>query len=91
MYIQSQEVLIPFHDERIIERAESVTKEYDNFHNVANEYFNKGKGDMYEVTLYKAMMTVNILEGLRFYVHLLAFQMVNLNLWKVLKDYFNCT
>ena len=39
-------------------------------HNVANEYFNKGKGDMYEVkkALYKAMMTVNILEGLRFYV-----------------------
>ena len=57
-------------DERIIERAESVTKEYDNFYNVANEYFNKGKGDMYEVkkALYKAMMTVNILEGLRFYV-----------------------
>src|SRR6056300_1152943 len=57
-------------DEKIIERAESVTKEYDNFYNVANEYFNKGKGDLYDVkkALYMAMMTVNILEGLRFYV-----------------------
>ena len=57
-------------DEKIIERAESVTKEYDKFYNVANEYFNQGKGNLYEVKkqLYKAMMTVNILEGLRFYV-----------------------
>ena len=57
-------------DKQIIARAESVCKEYDAFANIANEYFNKGKGDMYEVkkALYKAMMTVNILEGLRFYV-----------------------
>jgi ribonucleoside-diphosphate reductase beta chain len=57
-------------DKQIIARAESVCKEYDAFANIANEYFNKGKGDIYEVkkALYKAMMTVNILEGLRFYV-----------------------
>jgi len=57
-------------DKEIIARAESVTEEYDKFYNAANEYFNKGKGDMYEVKkqLYRAMMTVNILEGLRFYV-----------------------
>jgi ribonucleoside-diphosphate reductase beta chain len=57
-------------DKQIIARAESVCKEYDAFANIANDYFNKGKGDMYEVkkALYKAMMTVNILEGLRFYV-----------------------
>jgi ribonucleotide reductase beta subunit family protein with ferritin-like domain len=57
-------------DKQIIARAESVCKEYDAFADIANEYFNKGKGDMYEVkkALYKAMMTVNILEGLRFYV-----------------------
>ena len=57
-------------DKEIIARAESVTKEYDHFYNIANDYFNKGKGNMYEVkkSLYKAMMTVNILEGLRFYV-----------------------
>src|SRR6056300_211787 len=57
-------------DEKIIERAESVTKEYDAFNEIADAYFHKGKGNIYDVkkALYKAMMTVNILEGLRFYV-----------------------
>ena len=57
-------------DEKIIERAISVTKYYDEFNDIANNYFNKGKGTLYDVkkALYKAMMTVNILEGLRFYV-----------------------
>ena len=57
-------------DEKIIERAESVTKEYDKFNEIADNYFHKGKGNIYDVkkALYKAMMTVNILEGLRFYV-----------------------
>ena len=57
-------------DERIIERAVSVTKHYDQFTDIATQYFQHGKGDMYDVkkALYKAMMTVNILEGLRFYV-----------------------
>jgi ribonucleoside-diphosphate reductase beta chain len=57
-------------DEKIIERAISVTKYYDEFNDIANNYFNKGKGTLYDVkkALYKAMMTVNSLEGLRFYV-----------------------
>src|SRR6056300_1395335 len=57
-------------DERIIERAVSVTKHYDQFTDIDTQYFQHGKGDMYDVkkALYKAMMTVNILEGLRFYV-----------------------
>ena len=57
-------------DDKIIERAISVTKHYDEFNEIANQYFQHGKGNLYEVkkSLYKAMMTVNILEGLRFYV-----------------------
>ena len=57
-------------DEKIIERAISVTKNYDEFNEIANQYFHHGKGTIYDVkkSLYKAMMTVNILEGLRFYV-----------------------
>jgi ribonucleoside-diphosphate reductase beta chain len=57
-------------DEQIIARAESVSAEYDKFHKVVTDYMYKGKGSMYEVKkqLYKAMMVVNILEGLRFYV-----------------------
>jgi len=57
-------------DEKIIERAISVTKYYDEFNDIANNYFNKDQGNLYDVkkALYKAIMTVNILEGLRFYV-----------------------
>jgi ribonucleotide reductase beta subunit family protein with ferritin-like domain len=57
-------------DEQIIARAESVSREYDKFHDMVTQHMYKGKGTMYEVKkqLYKAMMTVNILEGLRFYV-----------------------
>ena len=57
-------------DEKIIERAISVTKYYDEFNDIENNYFNKDQGNLYDVkkALYKAMMTVNILEGLRFYV-----------------------
>jgi len=57
-------------DKNIIERAISVTKHYDEFNQVANDFMHNGKGTMYDVkkALYKAMMTVNILEGLRFYV-----------------------
>jgi len=57
-------------DDKIIERAISVTKHYDDFNEVAVNHFYKGKGSIYDVkkALYKAMMTVNILEGLRFYV-----------------------
>ena len=57
-------------DEEIIKRAISVTENYDMFSKLAEDYFVKGKGDLKEVkrALYLAMINVNILEGLRFYV-----------------------
>tara|TARA_R100001079_G_scaffold101003_1_gene65806 strand:- start:628 stop:1722 length:1095 start_codon:yes stop_codon:yes gene_type:complete len=57
-------------DEEILKRARSVTKNYDAFTDAANDYFIKGKGDLYDVKkkLYLSMINVNILEGLRFYV-----------------------
>jgi len=57
-------------DEKIIERAVSVTKNYDSFTEASDLYFHKGKGSLADVKkkLFLAMMNVNILEGLRFYV-----------------------
>lgn len=69
-------------DENILERAKSVTQSYDDFINGAQHYgssnlwkFNNegvelGKTELYEVKrkLYRAVMNVNILEGIRFYV-----------------------
>ena len=69
-------------DEKILARAESVTKAYDEFINYAQDYgqSNSWKPDMYshpnsEWTrkdlkrhLYRAVANVNILEGIRFYV-----------------------
>ena len=57
-------------DEQIIKRAVSVTENYDRFSKMAEDYFVKGVGDIKEVKrqLYLAMVNVNILEGLRFYV-----------------------
>ena len=57
-------------DEEIIKRAISVTKNYDSFSEIAQNYFVKGVGNIKEVKrqLYLAMVNVNILEGLRFYV-----------------------
>ena len=57
-------------DEKIIARAQSVTKHYDAFTEAADAYTHRGEGSMRDVKkkLYLAMMTVNILEGLRFYV-----------------------
>ena len=69
-------------DEKIIARAESVTKAYDEFINIANEYgqSNSWKSDMYDHPnsewtrkdlkrhLYRAVANVYILEGIRFYV-----------------------
>ena len=69
-------------DERIIERAKSVTESYDDFINDAQQY---GQGNFWredwkgspstEYTikelkrkLYRAVANVNILEGIRFYV-----------------------
>tara|TARA_R100001443_G_C3348704_1_gene176309 strand:+ start:591 stop:1736 length:1146 start_codon:yes stop_codon:yes gene_type:complete len=69
-------------DERIIARAQSVTKSYDEFINYAQEYgqstaWTDGMRDhpnsewtMKDLkrSLYRAVMNVNILEGIRFYV-----------------------
>ena len=69
-------------DERILERAASVTKSYDDFINYAQEYgqSNAWKSDMrnhpnsewtvkdLKKHLYRAVANVNILEGIRFYV-----------------------
>ena len=57
-------------DEKILERAVSVTKHYDSFNQAADAWFHRGEGNMKDVKkkLYLAMQTVNILEGLRFYV-----------------------
>ena len=69
-------------DPRILERASSVTKAYDDFINYAQEYgqSNSWKPDMYshpnsewtrkdlKKHLYRAVANVNILEGIRFYV-----------------------
>ena len=68
-------------DERILDRASSVTESYDDFINHAHEYDN---GTMWELAkdghyagqfdrrelkrkLYRAVANVNILEGIRFY------------------------
>ncbi len=57
-------------DKEILKRATSVTKNYDSFGKAAEDYFVKGKGDLLDVKrkLYLAMINVNLLEGLRFYV-----------------------
>ena len=57
-------------DKEIVKRAISVTENYDNFGKAAQNYFVKGEGDIKELKkqLYLAMVNVNILEGLRFYV-----------------------
>ena len=57
-------------DEKILARAESVTKYYDEFNAAADAFIHRKEGSMRDVKkkLYLAMQTVNILEGLRFYV-----------------------
>ena len=69
-------------DDRILERAASVTESYDKFINYANEYGQSSawKDDMrshpnsewtrrdLKKHLYRAVANVNILEGIRFYV-----------------------
>ena len=51
-------------DKEILKRAVSVTKNYDSFGEAAENYFAKGKGDLYDVKkkLYLAMVNVNLLE-----------------------------
>ena len=57
-------------DKEILKRAQSVTKNYDSFTFAADDWFHRKQGNMYDVKkkLFLAMMNVNILEGLRFYV-----------------------
>ena len=69
-------------DERILNRAKSVTEAYNDFISAAQEYGNSNtwkfaqegvdsaKSNLYELKrkLYRAVMNVNILEGIRFYV-----------------------
>tara|TARA_B100000085_G_scaffold234197_1_gene221972 strand:+ start:9565 stop:10668 length:1104 start_codon:yes stop_codon:yes gene_type:complete len=57
-------------DDEIIKRAISVTKNYDAYTEAVENFHYKGKGSMTDVKkkLFLAMMNVNILEGLRFYV-----------------------
>ena len=69
-------------DERILDRAKSVTEAYDDFINAAQVFGSgpmwehalegvpAGQNDLYELKrkLYRAVANVNILEGIRFYV-----------------------
>jgi len=58
-------------DEKILKRAESVTKTYDDLIEMGMRYqLDPSKVDMYELKkrLWLALNSVNILEGLRFYV-----------------------
>ena len=58
-------------DEKIEKRANSVTKSYDELIEIGYKYqLDKTKVDEYELKkkLWKALITVNVLEGLRFYV-----------------------
>jgi len=58
-------------DDKIQKRSESVTKTYDDLINMGYKWSLKPDSvDMYELKkkMYLAMVTVNILEGLRFYV-----------------------
>ena len=70
------------HDEQILQRAQSVTKSYDDFIQAAQDYSSgnqwqhqlegvpAAKETLYDLKrkLYLAVMNVNILEGIRFYV-----------------------
>ena len=57
-------------DEKIKQRAMSVTQTYDDLIEMGYKWAIDKKVDLYELKkrLYLAMITVNILEGLRFYV-----------------------
>tara|TARA_B100001996_G_scaffold366959_1_gene338152 strand:+ start:2196 stop:3299 length:1104 start_codon:yes stop_codon:yes gene_type:complete len=71
VYADPSEVLDTIlEDDKIIERAISVTKNYDAFTEAADKFIHLKKGTMRDVKkkLFLAMMNVNILEGLRFYV-----------------------
>ncbi len=56
--------------EEIVSRAESVTKGYDDFIRAGMKYQLGGKSSTYELKkkFYKMLVSINILEGIRFYV-----------------------
>lgn len=70
------------HDDQILQRAQSVTRAYDDFIQAAQDYSSGNQWQhqlegvpaaqetLYELKrkLYRAVMNVNILEGIRFYV-----------------------
>ena len=83
IYSQPEEVFNTIlNDEKIMSRAKSVTESYDDFITSAHQYDNgnvwkyalegvpTAKEELYELKrkLFRAMMNVNILEGIRFYV-----------------------
>ncbi|AEC53062.1 ribonucleotide reductase subunit B [Synechococcus phage S-CRM01] len=83
LYPQPEEVFSTIlSDSKIMERAKSVTESYDSFINAAHHYDNgngwkfakegvpASQAERYELKrkLFRAVMTVNILEGIRFYV-----------------------
>ena len=57
-------------DEKIERRGKTITETYDDLIDTGYKYLNKDSVDEYELKkkLWKALVTVNILEGLRFYV-----------------------
>ena len=57
-------------DKEILKRATAVTKNYDSFTLAADDWFQRKTGNIKDVKkkMFLAMMNVNILEGLRFYV-----------------------
>jgi ribonucleoside-diphosphate reductase beta chain len=57
-------------DQMIVDRAEVMSRYYDDFFNIANNYFIKGEGSLFNVKkkLVLAIYAANALEGLRFYV-----------------------
>ena len=58
-------------DEKIERRSQSVTQHYDELIQIGNKYsIDKSKVDEYDLKekLWRTLVTVNILEGLRFYV-----------------------
>jgi len=71
LYSQPNEVFDTIiQDDKIEKRAASVTKTYDDLIEMGYKWTIDKKVDLYELKkrLYLAMVSVNILEGLRFYV-----------------------
>ena len=72
LYSQPSEVFDTIiEDEKIAKRSKSVTQTYDDLIDLGYRWhLDKDKIDLYELKkkMYLAMVTVNILEGLRFYV-----------------------